>query len=517
MSMNSLIGTNLSAAADGKAVVGKKNIQGLLANVLFGNSILNVGGKTAKAIKSDKNSLIFGQQNPAGIKGAFAEKLKKILAMPITDGTAVDLKVKQSNSQQKSEAVQTVSLSLTKLIKKEPKNALPAETINTPAENSNAKFTPQLTPLPALSKNSTTAFINYTGTKPTSEKTRFSAQVIDKNNTEKLFENKNASANKSAGQSQKSSLLKPADTSTKTVDTKTNFSPAAKNTNITASDIKSENLNMFSQIAAAKDSIPAKTNQAESKNQNTLFRQNSGLKSDIPKIQTNAKNSSQMSFGQGLAGRGAFTKINQKTQIVQNISLDDNKPNNSQMFIIGDAKSDTIQDDVSPSSAVTDLKNDLQTASKEISRQVADSISSAANSGTKQITIRLNPPELGRVVIKISQQTSHIDAVLEASRPETKDQLQQAFSQVSKNLAESGISLRQFEVRYAEQSRGGFESAFSQFNQPQNGSGEQHFQKQDPSEGFFNQPGQVLNIKNLPPEENFSQGHFSARSVNMLA
>lgn len=504
MSMNSLIGTNLSAAAAGKAVAGKKNIQGQLANVLFGNSILNVGGKTTKAIKSDKTSLIFGQQNPAGIKKAFAEKLKKILAMPVADGMAVDLKAKQQNLQQSASVVQAVNSAPAK---KALKNVLPSKTILSPAENSNTNFAPEHKPLPTTGKNSTTVFGNYTDKKPSLAKLQTTDKVIDKKNT---------GTDKSAGQFQKGSALKPADTATKTADIKNNNLDAAKNISLTSSDIKSESLNMFSQIAAAKDSTPAKTNQAEAKKQNTLFGQNSELKANIPKIQTNAKNSSQMPFGQGLAGRGAFNKINQKTENAQNISLDDKKSNDFQSLTIGDAKSGTDPEKISPSSAA-DLKNDLQTASRDIGKQIADSISTAANNNTKQITIRLNPPELGRVVIKISQQASHIDVVLEASRPETKEQLQQAFGQVSKNLADSGISLRQFEVRSAEQSRSGFESAFSQFNQPQNGSGEQYFQRQDPSEGFFNQLGQTLNIKNLSSEQNFSQDHFSARSVNMLA
>jgi flagellar hook-length control protein FliK len=490
MSMNSLIGTNLSAAAAGKAVAGKKNIQGLLANVLFGNSILNVGGKTAKTIKSDKNSLIFGQQNPAGIKGAFAEKLKKILAMPVADGMAVDLKVKQQDLQQSSSAGSAPA-------KKALKNVLPSEAILLSKQGA----------LSAISKKSATPLSSNTDRESSFAKLQTTDKVIDKNNT---------GTNKSAGRFQKGSALKSADTATKTADIKTNHFEAAKNINLTGSDIKSESLNMFSQAAVAKDSIPAKTNQAEAKKQNTLFGQNSGLKSNIPKIQTNGKNSSQMPFGQSLAGRGAFNKINQKTENAQNISLDDKKSNDFQSLTIGDAKSGTGPEKISPSSAA-DLKNDLQTASRDIGRQIADSISSAASNNTKQITIRLNPPELGRVVIKISQQASHIDAVLEASRPETKEQLQQAFGQVSKNLADSGISLRQFEVRSAEQPRSGFESAFSQFNQPQNGSGEQYFQRQDPSEGFFNQLGQTLNIKNLSSEQNFSQDHFSARSVNMLA
>lgn len=514
--MNSLIGTNLSAAAVGKAAVGKKNIQGQLANFLFGNSILNVGEKTAKSIKSDKISLATGQQNPAGIKEAFVEKLKKILAAPAPDGMTVDLKAKQQDLQQISSAAQSVNSAPAK---KALKNVLPAEAILSPTENSNTNPLSKHEIPSAISKKSATLLSNNTDRESSFAKLQTADKVIDKNNTEKIFENNNTDTNKSvksAGQSQKSSTLEPADTASKTTSLKNNFFEAAKNVNLTGSDIKNENLNMFSQTAAAKDSTPAKTNQVEPKKQNALSGQNSELKPHIPQIQTNGKNSSQTPFGQDFSARQGFNKINQKTENVQNVYFDDKKSNNFQTLVTGDTKSDIMPEKISPSSAA-DLKNDLQTASKDIGRQISDSISSAANNNTKQVTIRLNPPELGRVVIKISQQDSHINAVLEANRPETKEQLRQAFSQVSKNLADSGISLRQFEVRSAEQPRGGFESAFSQFDQPQNGSAEQYFQKQDLSEGFFNQPGQTLNIKNLSPEQNFSQDHFSARSVNMLA
>ncbi|MDD5134950.1 MAG: flagellar hook-length control protein FliK [Phycisphaerae bacterium] len=510
--MNGLIGTNLSAATVDKAAAGKKNAQGQLAKALFGNSVLNVGGKNAKPSKSDKISLIFGRQNStkiAAAKNSFAEKLKKILAIPVADGMAVDLKVKQQDLQQISSAS---SVSAEKTLK----NILPSKTVLGQAENSNAKLLSKHETLSAISKKSAAPLSNNTDNRPSLAKLQTIDKVIDKNNTKKIFENNKTGTNKSAGQPQKNTVIKPADTATKTVDIKTNPVETVKNIGLTGSDIKNGNLNQFSQAAAAKNSTPVRANQTEAKNQNTLFAQNSGLKPNIPQKQTNDKNSSQMPFKQGLAHKDVFTNINQKTQTAQNISFDDKKSNNFQSLAIGDVKSGAAPENISSSSGV-DFENDLQAASKEISRQVADSISSAANNDTKQITIRLNPPELGRVVIKVSQQNSHIDAVLEASRPETKEQLQQAFSQVAKNLADSGITLRQFEVRSAAQSRSGFDSAFAQSNQPQNGSGEQYFQKQYSSDSFFNKPGQALNIKNLSLEENFSYNHFSAKSVNMLA
>jgi flagellar hook-length control protein FliK len=322
------------------------------------------------------------------------------------------------------------------------------------------------------------------------------------------------------------SAVEPADNLTAVSDTQSNQVEAAKNptliTDVETAAVKSENLKPLPQTApATNNSAAIKTADADAKKQNTSSNHNAGQKISITQPQTNAENSSQTSFEQGFSTKQGFGRIYQKVEDIESISLE-NK-------IAGDLKTMPIQEIKSAgglekiSSPITaDLKTDIKQETGAISGQITDSIKSAANSGSKEITVRLNPAELGKVVIKVSGEHSQISAIIEASNPETKSQLQEAFGQVSKNLADAGITLKQFEVRSAEQSGGRFESAFSQSGQSgQSSQGDnafgQFFQNQNPTEGGFYYQSHNFDAANLSSEQNFAQNHFTARSVNMLA
>jgi flagellar hook-length control protein FliK len=85
-------------------------------------------------------------------------------------------------------------------------------------------------------------------------------------------------------------------------------------------------------------------------------------------------------------------------------------------------------------------------ASANISEQIQGSINSSLRQGDQQITIRLNPPELGKVSIKFQEQGDQITGLLEVDKIQTRYEIQQALPQIVRNLADSGIQIKRLEV-----------------------------------------------------------------------
>ncbi len=86
--------------------------------------------------------------------------------------------------------------------------------------------------------------------------------------------------------------------------------------------------------------------------------------------------------------------------------------------------------------------------SADIGKQILDSIhSSLPQKGQdQQITIRLNPPELGKVFIKFQEQNDQITGLLEVSKAQTRIEIQQALPQIIRTLQDSGIQIKRLEV-----------------------------------------------------------------------
>ena len=86
--------------------------------------------------------------------------------------------------------------------------------------------------------------------------------------------------------------------------------------------------------------------------------------------------------------------------------------------------------------------------SAQISRQITESIHSSMTrgEGNRQITVRLNPPELGSVVIKFSSQGNQLSGILEVGKSETKLEIQHALPHIIRTLSDNGIQLRKIDV-----------------------------------------------------------------------
>jgi len=151
----------------------------------------------------------------------------------------------------------------------------------------------------------------------------------------------------------------------------------------------------------------------------------------------------------------------------------------------------------------------------EISRQISESIQNSLyqQAGKQQITVRLNPPELGRVCIKFHQQQDQLTGILEVDRTQTKHEIEQALPQIIRNLGDAGIQLKQLEVTLTNQN--GQQPTRDQ--SPQNESFQQHHfawndnrynQSSGTNEWFVN----VNSYENNPE----AQLQFTDNSIDML-
>jgi flagellar hook-length control protein FliK len=89
--------------------------------------------------------------------------------------------------------------------------------------------------------------------------------------------------------------------------------------------------------------------------------------------------------------------------------------------------------------------------SSDVAKQILESIYSSFSTDSKQITIRLNPPELGKVFIRFRQEDTNITGLLEVDKTQTKYQIEQALPQIIQNLQDSGIQIKRLEVALAQQ------------------------------------------------------------------
>lgn len=93
--------------------------------------------------------------------------------------------------------------------------------------------------------------------------------------------------------------------------------------------------------------------------------------------------------------------------------------------------------------------------SADIGRQILESIhgSPSQQGAERQITVRLNPPELGQVFIRLQEHETGMTGILEVSRSQTRFEIENALPEIIRNLQDCGIQVRRFNVVLSEQGR----------------------------------------------------------------
>jgi flagellar hook-length control protein FliK len=81
-----------------------------------------------------------------------------------------------------------------------------------------------------------------------------------------------------------------------------------------------------------------------------------------------------------------------------------------------------------------------------VGEQILGSLQASLATGDRQVMVRLDPPELGSVVVRVQEQGDQISGVLEIGRIETRREVEQALPEVLRGLEEAGFQVRRLEV-----------------------------------------------------------------------
>jgi len=185
-------------------------------------------------------------------------------------------------------------------------------------------------------------------------------------------------------------------------------------------------------------------NDASTTNNNT----ESGLNSQITTELSDSNAKDSQSTGDSSSGQFLLKDLNpQQVNITtgQTKETTDSDSNFEQTISVNNIQADIAEQASNPTLAQgTDGNPDIIT---DISEQIQSAVLQTSSlRDEKQITIQLNPPELGKVNIKFEQQADKITGLLEVDKPQTRIELQQALPQIVRNLNDAGIMVKRLEV-----------------------------------------------------------------------
>ena len=93
----------------------------------------------------------------------------------------------------------------------------------------------------------------------------------------------------------------------------------------------------------------------------------------------------------------------------------------------------------------------VKDTTSSVSGQILESIHSSLQQGQNRLTIALNPPELGRVLVRFEEQDNQIIGILEVSQKQTRAEVEQALPQLLQSLQDSGVQVKRLDVMLNDQ------------------------------------------------------------------
>ncbi len=84
---------------------------------------------------------------------------------------------------------------------------------------------------------------------------------------------------------------------------------------------------------------------------------------------------------------------------------------------------------------------------QQVFQQVQNGVLRSLSDGTKELTLRLDPPELGRVQLTISVANNEVSAVIRADSPEAGKVITEQLQQIREVLEQQGLKVQKLEVQ----------------------------------------------------------------------
>jgi flagellar hook-length control protein FliK len=258
--------------------------------------------------------------------------------------------------------------------------------------------------------------------------------------------------------------------------------PSLTNINLTTvQDKTSETKPHSRQVEPEKLKLTADTDAKSKKSQNISNLSNPNSKQSIPA----GNNISESKSAQKLNAASVQVITNQTKD--QSNSASNKSPSQGFEQIFSHNNSQTLITEQTPvpakNTATANLQNQSQNnVSADIGRQIFESVqSSMPRQGTDhQITVRLNPPELGKVLIRFQQQENELTGLMEVNKTQTRLEIEQALPQLIRNLADCGIHIRRLEVMLSNDQQPG-QGALGNQSLQNGGAQQQYSANQGPS------------------------------------
>ena len=111
---------------------------------------------------------------------------------------------------------------------------------------------------------------------------------------------------------------------------------------------------------------------------------------------------------------------------------------------------------------------------RTVGEQILDSVRTSLARGDGQISVRLQPPELGTVTVRLQERGERLEGTVEVDRSDTRREIEQALPDVVRSLQDAGIQIRKLEVTGGDSSGQDLGRGLPQENawSGQNGSGQ---------------------------------------------
>jgi flagellar hook-length control protein FliK len=89
-----------------------------------------------------------------------------------------------------------------------------------------------------------------------------------------------------------------------------------------------------------------------------------------------------------------------------------------------------------------------------IGRQILDSMQASLTQGQREVVVRLQPPELGNVVVRFREQDGQLHGLLEVNGSDAKREIERVLPQVLQSLHDQGTQVRRVDVTLSDQMQG---------------------------------------------------------------
>lgn len=314
-------------------------------------------------------------------------------------------------------------------------------------------------------------------------------------------------------------------------------SVAVSNTEISATDVKAPDITTKAQTVQTESNQPQiqQTDTDGNKSGQSTEKQRDENTDNLKTFSQISGNSNKetINVGNDTSGDPDTKKLNitdvqisaDEPKDIGNSSTDGNSNTATEQILNSSTTQNTateqsLNSTYSTKNAEPILQNQQTESYTDVGKQILESIhSSVSRQGTDQeITVRLNPPELGNVIIKFQEQDNQVTGLLEVSKSQTRFEIEQALPQIVRDLADSGIQVKRLEVVLSNQQNLGQETLREQLMQ--NGGSQNQNSNDSPSWQNGPDRGQIndflVNDVNYRYKSGTQDTFAGSGSINML-